>query len=168
MAESGKHPDRSLFLHVRLLYACWIVTSVSCAYAIWLSFDQMSKMRLELENELSMYQRRVVEFNVHSDPWTNRVHAQPRTATTTTSSYATPVVIPSDDDVGEDFVRVRRNADKPRKKARKHRTRAADVSRPPTFFYGGRSTGENEGSGNTPEDWVWLTSYSRIPVSISI
>ncbi|ELU00887.1 hypothetical protein CAPTEDRAFT_192556 [Capitella teleta] len=155
----GKRCEKNLILHVRLLYACWIITSVSCAYAIWLSFDQMTKLRQEFEKELSVFNRRVVEFDAQGDSWGNSPKHWPPTP-----DYGTPEVI-SD----EDFVRVKRSATKPKKKTRKQNTRALeDVSKPPTFFYGGKSAPDAEGSGNTPDDWVWLTSYSRIPMRLAI
>lgn len=174
VADTKNCSERNLWLHVKILYICFLITSVGLVCAALFSLERISHLKKDFEREFAHL--RVVEFDGEQilSEWQRKVYSK-ESAWTPTPNYAGPF---SEDDMDndsdkevsledEELLRVKRNADgqKSRKKQRKHRARAAgDAEKPPMFLPGEQTTDILEGSGNSPDDWMWLTTYSRIPV----
>jgi len=143
---STEKKDSSVRIHIRVLYLLITVLCFGFAYATWICLTEIRQLRSDLDGEITALRRGdVIEFS-DDDAWSNG-----GTGTATSEADLTPggFTIERMDASSDEVVRVRRDT-------KRRRSR-------PSFFTDGNEP--SEGSGGSEGDWVWLTSYSRIPVS---
>ena len=146
---STEKKDSSVRVHIRVLYLLIAVLCFGFAYATWICLTEIRQLRSDLDGEmaaLSLRRGDVVEFS-GDGAWSDG-----GTATSEADSTPGGVTIERMGASSDEVVRVRRDTKRRR-------------SRPSFFTDGSEPT---EGSGGSGGDWVWLTSYSRIPVSDSL
>ena len=143
----------SVQCHIRILYCLWLLLACVVGASIWLGHFQIQRLKEELRHEIHIQSRSFVEFNPelrHGD-----------------LEYSSPPSVLDEEDVDEEgeselsksaeqeeFLRVKRRA-----RRHGHQQKIPQKDEQPIYLH------QKEGSG-LPEDWVWLTSYSRIPVSL--
>ena len=149
MATDRPKDATNVHLHIKVIYLLITVLCFGFAFATWICVTEMRQLRSDLDSETTALRRgEVVEFDdddvvaSHGDvAWDDHDSASE------SSIPRKEVTIESMDD----RVRVRRGA-------KRRRSR-------PAFYVddhdGKEGSGESDGGS---DDWVWLTSYSRIPV----
>ena len=181
-SSSGKgEKDLGLWWHVRILYSCLLLLTAGTGCALWLSFSEIYTLRRDFEHEI-LHGDRAVEFaNLYNEE-------EPRGGSTMgggaggsgtggtsrrggqyTQSH--PEEEEEEDEEGvesvmrdggtqeeDQLIRVKRGAGGGGGRGgRRRKFRDGPAAYPSPKLW------EKEGSGG-PNDWVWLTSYSRIPV----
>ena len=137
--------ESRIWIHMKIIHACLLIVTLGTVCGFWICFSELQNLRKELNAEIA--KRSIVEFadlivdnptsnkNNNNDSDTSEHHIVLTYEDSNDVYRRERDVLNSDVDEGERLVRVKRRA---RRKA----------------YY-----------KNEPEDMVWLTSYSRIPVS---
>lgn len=162
MAATVKDP--ALWWHVKILYSCLLFITAGTTCGLWLCFTEVYNLRRDFDHEI-LHSDRAVEFgnlgqhvyaeednNSHAQGWSEgdrRIREEDGDMEEDDDSESSRVGGQIGDSEDQ-LIRVKRRAGRRRK-----------LKEGPTFL-NSRHWGK-EGSG-APEDWVWLTSYSRIPV----
>ena len=147
MSNDRTKDATNVHLHIKVIYLLITVLCFGFAFATWICMTEMRQLRSDLDSETAALRRgEVVEFDdddvvvSHGDvAWDDH---------DTASEDSIPrkeVTIESMDD----RVRMRRGA-------KRRRSR-------PAFYVDDGKEGSGDSDGGS-DDWVWLTSYSRIPV----
>ena len=121
--------------HIRFLYGMQVMFAALCCGGFYAGFTEINSLRAEMQREIARLQP--VEFGgFETDARASVYDAKERVS-----------VDDEDNDLGgEQLLRVRRQA----------------------TGHSMHGNGDGSGSGGAPagpEDWMWLTSYSRVPVS---
>lgn len=167
---------------VRVLFCLLLGVILVTSAAFWMCFSELRKLRGDFEGKI--VQRGTAEF-ADLDGLYNAVRSRMelKDAELVLDPIATDDEEQEIDDGDikenipaeeEDLIRVRRRAgnSSPRQRdvafrASSHRgRRPRKVKHHRPTFYSPNMDGGGGGSGANPADWVWLTSYSRIPVSV--
>ena len=151
-----RDPDPGwLWIHVRILYLLTVITILGVSIATWTCLAEVQKLRREFHGQI--VHRGVAEFDdtALKDTFTDRQLIQ---------EEQQEEEEPKED---EDVRRVREEEQLLRVKRRAPRHEHGEEKKRPSFYYTPQRDMGREGSG-MPEDWVWLTSYSRIPVSTPV
>ena len=163
----------NLWLHVKILYFCVVLVTAATGFGLWMCFTEFSNVRKEIDN--GFMHRGAVEFGNVEHVYGSEERRGPsgRKAggggrgdgagpggeaeedgpagglAAGLPSHTSPADSPKAGEEDE-LIRVKRRAGRRRQ------------TNPGTFL---TSKAWNKEGSATPEDWVWLTSYSRIPVS---
>ena len=149
MANDRTKDATNVHLHIKVIYLLITVLCFGFAFATWICMTEIRQLRSDLDSETAALRRgEVVEFDddvvvSHGDvAWDDH-------DTDSASGGSIPrkeVTIESMDD----RVRMRRGA-------KRRRSR-------PAFYVDEGKEGSGDSDAGGSDDWVWLTSYSRIPV----
>ena len=138
--------DANVHLHIKVIYLLITVLSFGFAFATWICLAEIRQLRSDFDSETAAQRRgEIVEFD--DDVSHGDVALDDSSASEAWIPGPNRREVPIESMDGR--VRMRRGT--------KRR-----LSRPAFFVDDGK-----EGSGGSAggsDDWVWLTSYSRIPV----
>ena len=164
---------RNLWLHIKILYVSTSFLLVALLAAVCLGLREIQRLRTDLDEALSP--TNFVDFEEHG--LQRAADRQRRGAGDSFNLQAEHLDILEqmeseglEGEEDEQLIRVKRRTHRRRSREGKNNHRRDNDDRAndrPSFYYESspRRDGEDrEGSGN-PDPWVWLTSYSRIPVS---
>ena len=144
--------DARLWTHVRVLYACTCVLTCLLVTVTWLGHREVTRLRSDIEGQLMS--RRVVEFN---DDVVNDIPGDFSEARDAFGDF------PVEEDV--DMTKTEDEVSRVKRGARRNRHGRESSARDSDALGGrGKQHVLSEGSG-AMDDWAWVTSYSRIPVS---
>ena len=142
--KKQKEPTDALWFHVRILYCLSLVCVVGVSVATWTCLSEVDKLRADFQGKV--VRKGVAEF---------AMDAQGRSVNADDFSSNVPdKVVEEEEEVEEvpeeeeELLRVKRSGD------------VRDLKRRPSYY-------KHEAGSGMGDDWVWLTSYSRIPVRIT-
>ena len=150
MAEKQNNNNSSVncWWHIKVLYLSNAILLLALVGVTFVGHLVVKQQKQDLELEIQLAAKRYVDFNPDQFGGDSAYYAKP------------PPDVDSDDDVtrvqAQQLVRIKRRA-----------LRHGDVDgteharRDPSYIRDPPANGESD----LPDDWVWLTSYTRIPVS---
>ncbi len=159
MAAVGEKIDKVLWLHIKLLYVLLTILTAGSVCAIFKCFIEIHNLRQDLD--ATLLSNRAVEFaNLEDILAERKLKYQADFDSENDSTEAndgkaeseTPDFEGNIENNEDQLIRVR-------KKRHASFYRTADSRRH------GRDAATPGSGSNGPDDWVWLSSYSRIPVS---
>ena len=138
------NPNGNLSLHIRILYCLSFVIIVGVSVATWACLSEVDKLRKDFTGQV--LRRGVAEFG--DVPRVNVNDVRETFTEGRVTSEEEEEVVPEE----EQLLRVKRDVSPIDEEIRRKQQGQ------PSYYHHG------EGSGMS-DDWVWLTSYARIPVS---
>lgn len=156
-----------LWIHVKILHGCLLFVIAGTICGFWICLSELQNLRRDLDAEIA--KRAMVEFNAPEGFMENRNGQNSNRKHDNSTPYTREIIfglheeelypeegehaLPEAEGEEEQLLRVKRRANRRSNRRNAH------------YKEGGSGT---QGGAGAPEDWVWLTSYSRIPVSIKI
>ena len=153
---------RRIDLHVKALYVYCALLTVAFIGLAWFCVSSIHHLRRDMDDVIdTRFSEHYVDFIVGED-------AVPMSKLDSEGGEIAKRVLRelNGDSNSGDSASSDNNGRRVRVRRRVARTGKTE-QKGPTFMWGG-GKGEYDGSSGSDENWVWLTSYSRIPVSFPL
>ncbi|KAK2144315.1 hypothetical protein LSH36_768g00022 [Paralvinella palmiformis] len=190
----GEPPIGEFWLHIKVLYGLWLVLFVAGSLTSWQCLERISRLRADFEGEIlpsgvvEFAEPRRYRGNGEWDVIAGEQDGEGDDDDNVTSYADRPIGVERSEDEAtpdgsptgrdsyevfegqgeghEELIRVKRKAPDSSRRRKRKRDKPRENGH---YFYGDNppmNQDGSEGSGvGSMDDWVWLTSYSRIPVS---